>query len=102
MDIRELTALQQKAINVFTKFHAVDFDDAHEVWSYLQEIHPFMTNINLVMPKEQLFLLLYRHGYGNFSHNEVYNAITNLMIDMNVEELLNTIQMKQSRPALIH
>lgn len=102
MDIRELTALQQKAFNVFTKFHDVDFTNPEEVVSYLQELQPFMTNINLVMPKEQLYLMLFRYGYGSFSHNEEYNTITNLMIGMDLEVMLNNIQMKTSTPTMVH
>ena len=102
MDIRELTALQQKAINVFTKFHEVDFQNAEEVVRYLEELHPYMTNINLVMPKEQLFQMLYRYGYGDFGVDDANNTITELMIDMHVEEILNNVKMKQSTEMMIH
>lgn len=100
MEIRELKALQQQAINVFTKFHQVDFDNAEEVLNFLYEIHPYMTDINLNLPKEQLFRLLSRHGYGEYvveTESRVQQLIRNLMIDMEVEEVLNWAIMKSSK-----
>jgi hypothetical protein len=108
MEIRELTALQQQAINAFTKFHQVDFSNAEEVLHYLTKVHPYMNNINLNLPKEQLFYMLNRHGYGKKRQSEsrVQQAIRNLMADIQIEDFLNWGKMKQAsrsiRSQIIH
>lgn len=96
MEYRELSRLQEKAMCVYTGYSQVNFNDANAVLNFLWEIHPYMIDRNLNLPKEHLMHLLVRHGYGemNDKTDNTHRMIINLIKDIEIEEFMNCIQMK--------
>jgi len=104
MGINELKVLQEDAFKVYTKFHEVDLSKEIEVLEFLTELHPYLTNVNVNLPKEQFFNLLKRNGYGENLYLEktdcpIQKQIKNILTDVKIEELIYESSMKHFYPS---
>lgn len=101
MDIREWKLVQEKAFNVFVRYHHVNFQNEDEVLEFLHEIHPYMSDISLNLPKAQLFQLLERHGYYEKVDDSASNTrkmIANLMSDIEIEQIMGELMISLNVP----
>lgn len=101
MDIREWKLVQEKAFSVFVRYHHVNFQNENEVLEFLYEIHPYMSDISLNLPKAQLFQLLERHGYQEKVDDNASNTrkmIANLMSDIEIEQIMGELMISLKVP----
>lgn len=95
MNYKEVTRKQEKAHQAFHQFFFIDLTNEMEVLLFLRKIYPYLIDINIHMPTEQLFTVLGRYGYGvGKATTGEGKVIERIMMDVQTEVFLNSCRLK--------
>lgn len=90
---------KKRGFMLFVEYHKVDFTDHEAVLNFLYELHPYLVEPFLDLPKEQLFHHMVRAGYTPTRHEKNKNTykemVENLMYDIQFESEFEKVLGKQ-------
>lgn len=90
---------KKRGFMLFVEYHKVNFADPEAVLNFLYELHPYLVEKFLDLPKDQLFQHLLRAGYEPTRHEKAKNTykemVENLMYDIQFEYEFEKVVGKQ-------